>query len=69
MARSLANCHTKLRKMDQNRCRVEPRTYHIERNTKKSRKTSQEMEDDLNEFVKDEETETTQNDDLKNSNT
>ena len=45
---------------------VEPRTYHVDKNTKKSRKTGQETwEDALNEFVKGEETETTQSNDLR----
>ena len=34
-----------------------------------SRKTSQEMEDDLDDFVKGEKTETTQSNDLENNNT
>ena len=43
VAPSPANCHTKPRKMDQQSCRVEPRTCHLDKNSKESRKTSQEM--------------------------
>ena len=43
-------------------------TCHIDEISKKSRKTSQEM-GSLGEFVKDEETQTTQRNDLKNNNT
>ena len=42
MTPSPANCHTKPRKMDQKSCRVEPRTYHLGKNSKESRKTNQE---------------------------
>ena len=52
-----AKCHPKPRKMDQKSRRVEPWTCDIDEISKKSRKTSQDMEDDLNESVKDEATE------------
>ena len=53
MASSLANCHKTPRKMDQKSYRVEPRTYHLDKNSNESKKTNQERrEDDLNKFVK-----------------
>ena len=43
VAPSLASWYAKQRNMDQKRWRVEPRTCHVDRNSKESRKTSKEM--------------------------
>ena len=59
MATSPADRHSKSRQMDQS-CRVESGTHHLDEHSMESRKTSQEMEDDL---------ETTQSNDLENNNT
>ena len=68
MASSLANCHKTPRKMDQKSYRVEPRTYHLDKNSNEIKKTNQERrEDDLNKFVK-KETEAIQRNEPKNDN-
>ena len=43
MATSPADRHPKSRQMDQKSSRVEPATHHLDKNSKESRKTSQEM--------------------------
>ena len=65
MVPSLADCHTGPRKTDLKSCRAEPVTYHLDKHSKKPAKR---WENDLNEFVKDEATETTQSNDLINNN-
>ena len=47
---------------------MEPRAYHLDKNSRKAGGPAKGWEDDLNEFVKDEETEATQSNDLKNQN-
>ena len=56
-------------KMDQESSRVEPRTRQFYQHPKESGRLAKRWEDDLNDFVKAEATETTQSNDLKNDTT
>ena len=69
MASSHANCHTIWRKWTRRAAWWRPRLVISTRTQRKAGRPTKRWEDDLNEFVIEEETETTQSNDLKNNDT
>ena len=69
MSPSSPNCHTKPRKMDQKKAAEwNPGLIISTKTQRRARRPAKRWEDNLNEFVKDGETEATQSHDLKNNN-